>query len=236
MITPEADALLLQYPWPGNVRELQNSVMQAVILCMGGDLGASDLRLADTGGRREPAITSPLGVAPAQGYSRSSGLASDGGESPEEEPLPDLLESLREVLARQLAAIDKAEPRRPVPFGKWLTEDLIVEARAAAGGPRRAAALLGIPETTVRRKLRQAEDRLALGMSARSPSWQEVRAVLSRIVRSHVADGSDLPAHAEGVLLRAIEASGSQDIKFRAAVLGVTEPTYQRRLARLEGG
>jgi len=62
-----------------------------------------------------------------------------------------------------------------------------------------------------------------------------VRAVLSRIVRSYAPDGSDLLARAEEVPLRVLEAFASRDARFTAAVLGVTEPTYQRRRARLKG-
>ncbi len=42
-VTPEALALLSDYPWPGNVRELKNSLAQAVILSGGDRLTAADL-------------------------------------------------------------------------------------------------------------------------------------------------------------------------------------------------
>jgi len=44
-LTREARAALLQYEWPGNVRELRNVLERAAILCEGGPLDVSHLRL-----------------------------------------------------------------------------------------------------------------------------------------------------------------------------------------------
>jgi transcriptional regulator with PAS, ATPase and Fis domain len=45
VLTREARAALLQYEWPGNVRELRNVLERATILCEGGPIEASHLRL-----------------------------------------------------------------------------------------------------------------------------------------------------------------------------------------------
>ncbi|MCE8193697.1 sigma-54-dependent Fis family transcriptional regulator [Porphyromonas gingivalis] len=44
-LTPEAEALLSDYPWPGNVRELQHCIEKAVILSRSSSLSAADLSL-----------------------------------------------------------------------------------------------------------------------------------------------------------------------------------------------
>ncbi len=44
-LTREARAALLQYEWPGNVRELRNVLERAAILCEGGPIDVSHLRL-----------------------------------------------------------------------------------------------------------------------------------------------------------------------------------------------
>jgi len=44
-LTCEARATLLQYEWPGNVRELRNVLERAAILCEGGPIDVSHLRL-----------------------------------------------------------------------------------------------------------------------------------------------------------------------------------------------
>ncbi len=42
-LSPEAEALLADYPWPGNVRELRNVMERAAILCEGDEVGAVHL-------------------------------------------------------------------------------------------------------------------------------------------------------------------------------------------------
>jgi DNA-binding NtrC family response regulator len=42
-ITPQAMAVLLNYPWPGNIRELKNAVARAVILSKTRDIDVADL-------------------------------------------------------------------------------------------------------------------------------------------------------------------------------------------------
>jgi DNA-binding NtrC family response regulator len=44
-LTREARAALLQYEWPGNVRELRNVLERAAILCEGGPIDVTHLRL-----------------------------------------------------------------------------------------------------------------------------------------------------------------------------------------------
>jgi len=44
-LTPDAQAMLLQYEWPGNVRELHNALERAAILCEGGPITAEHLSL-----------------------------------------------------------------------------------------------------------------------------------------------------------------------------------------------
>jgi len=45
-ISPEAMALLQNYPWPGNVRELENTMQRAIILATGQTVRVEDVRSA----------------------------------------------------------------------------------------------------------------------------------------------------------------------------------------------
>jgi len=227
-MTPEAEAVLLQYEWPGNVRELQNRIMQAVILCEGQEIGVPELGLEDA--------AFPVAGVPRVGPARAESTGTPAGPDQTRHYASADLDpwaALRRGLARQIAEITAPGARRAVPLGEWLRDDLILEAGAAwEGVSRRAAAAVGIPETTFRRRLRQAEDRKAAGTAERSESWRSIRTILAGIVGvAGVAEG-DLPARAERILMEELNTSAPQDIRFRSTVLGVSVPTYRRRLVR----
>src|SRR4030088_3158566 len=44
-ITPRAMEKLLEYPWPGNVRELENVIERSLVMALGNQLDADDIKL-----------------------------------------------------------------------------------------------------------------------------------------------------------------------------------------------
>ena len=54
VLTPAAEALLLQHPWPGNVRELENAIHRAVLLARGDEIGVEAIELSAAVPRAEP--------------------------------------------------------------------------------------------------------------------------------------------------------------------------------------
>lgn len=239
-LTPEAEELLLRHSWPGNVRELQNRMMQAVILCEKEELGASELSLpAD----REalPALGTAEGpddrltAAPGEA---SVSPATEGAPRPQTQPpqlsFEELLARLRASLRRQIEAAVGGPERLVAPLGRWLSEDLILEANAAGDGvARRGAAIVGIPETTFRRRLSRAGSQVRAGLAPRMGTWSEVRPILTDLARCPDADGRDLLAAVEQVLLNEIITRFPRDVKTGSALLGVTAPTFRRRVAAL---
>ena len=227
-MTPEAEAVLLQYEWPGNVRELQNRIMQAVILCEAREIGVPELGPADA--------AFPVADSASVGLARAESTGSPAEPHPKRHDASAGLDpwtALRQALARQIAEITAAGPKRAVPLGEWLREDLMLEANAASEGvSRRAAAAVGIPETTFRRRLGQAENRKAAGLAERPESWRSVRTILAGIVGAAEGEEGDLPARAERILMEELDSGGPRDIRFRSTVLGVSVPTYRRRSVR----
>ncbi|MFH1568956.1 MAG: sigma-54 dependent transcriptional regulator, partial [Gemmatimonadota bacterium] len=62
-LTPEAMAVLRQYPWPGNVRELENIIERTVVLVDGETVGPNDLPLTVEGlAGRSPVETASAGA------------------------------------------------------------------------------------------------------------------------------------------------------------------------------
>jgi len=236
---------MVQYAWPGNVRELQNRVMQAVILCEDEELGVAELALptlaegplSRAGGATtpatmpllaagpEPARKDALSGAPGQG----SGGASHGTREPDR-----LWEVVRAALARQIEAAVGDGKGRAVPLGRWLSDDLVLEASAATGGRlRRGASVVGIAETTFRRRVRRASEQAATGLAPRPASWQEVRDALAELVRSPGLRGVNLLDRTQQVFFEEVLARTPGDVRLHSALLGVTAPTYRRRAARL---
>ena len=197
------------------MRELQNTILNSVLFCDSPEVDSTNLNLGLSARATAPALALPPAAA-------TQAKAPDGA-APAGEPV----ERLRQALAREVAAALASGPDL-VPLGKWLSEDLVLAAERLSGGrSRRAASLLGLPESTYRRQLRTAGDRRASGHAQRSASWSSVAAVLEDFIKSRRGD-ADVCQWAEATLLAEVDKAVS-DARKAAALLGVTEPTLLRR-------
>jgi DNA-binding NtrC family response regulator len=251
-LTAEAERVLVAYGWPGNVRELQNRLLQAVILCEGKELGLAELQIPyeaplaaagapaaeaakATQASQPPALTTgrPWAVRPPLPIRETAAREVPASSSPTT-LAGDPMERLRLALALQVEAALATTNHEAFPLGKWLGEDLVLEAQVAASGvSRRGALLAGIPETTFRRRLRRASDRARAGFSPRTGNWDQVRAALCDVMRE-LGDGSrDLLALVEQTLLEEILDRVPGAPATGAKLLGVTLSTFRARLAQL---
>jgi hypothetical protein len=144
-------------------------------------------------------------------------------------------ERLRLALGRQIEALSGGRGEPILPLGRWLNEDLVLAAAAACGGvSRQAASLLGIPETTFRRRYAKARNASQAGLAGRSGTWEEVRKLLPRLLEASSEENGDLITAAGQLLLREIVSRYPSDVRVGAGLLGVTPPTYRRRLRELQ--
>jgi hydrogenase-4 transcriptional activator len=210
----DAAAAALAHHWPGNVRELQNRVMQAVILCEGSEVRPEDL----------------LGRSPADGVAAASSSTAAPADRLDRGPW----DVLRVRLARVVDEAVGRGARHAPPLGRWLDEDLVLAAHGRAGGVlRRAAALVGVPEATFRRRYDQAARAAAAAPAHRSPGWDEVRACLDEVVQSP-AGGHNRIDEAGELLLQLVESHPAADLRLKCALVAVTPPTYRLRVAALD--
>ena len=160
-LSAEAEAEALRHPWPGNVRELQNRIMQAVILGEGEEIRPAELLGLPASPGPARAGRTRLAAAAAllpQGRGRAVERAAESG-SP-----------------RTLSDAASLGPAAAPPLGRWLEDDLVLAAHAAAGGVlRRAAASPVFPRRRSAAATSRPRTRLSRGREQRGPGWQEVR-------------------------------------------------------------
>jgi diguanylate cyclase (GGDEF)-like protein len=252
-LSPAAASAMTRHAWPGNVRELQNRLMQAVILCDGSQLGPEDLGLTSTSTASSAAGSASLQAEFDPVPLNERPIAEDFAEEspPLSTPPPEALDQetaeetgqdfeislfkLRSKLAELVYAADNGLSPTMLPLGRWLDEDLLVAADTRADGvARRAATILGLPETTLRRRLRKAKDQIYAGLSPRVADWEDVRPILSQLVASADDADLDLIAFTQQILLEEIVARYPDNVRTGAALLAVSSPTYRKRLAELE--
>jgi diguanylate cyclase (GGDEF)-like protein len=228
-----AERLLEGYDWPGNVRELQNTILQAVVLAEGDVVRADDLQLPGT-------------MRPSTGdrVSRPAPVAVKADETPAISPAarpqaaraetPRSFDEAKRVLADRLgveiAAAITSGARLGLPIGKWLARDVVLEAYEQAGAvASRAAAALGVPETTFSRHLAQAEAEAAT--TKKPESWTAVRSALADLLRAPGRPAGNLADHLEDLLLGLVVARVPHNLPQAAGLMGVSVPTMKRRLS-----
>jgi DNA-binding NtrC family response regulator len=216
-LSPELERQMLAYHWPGNVRELQNRLLRAVLLADNDVLTPAQLAL-------------PVeDVAPAAGAHASKPVLASAANVTEL-PRASGDASLSQALAGAVDAVVNVLPRMRPPLGRWLADDLVLVAFRECGGiGRRAAASVGVPETTYARRLQRAQRDAQ--MSQRPAYWAAVNTALVQMVRSAMASPRQacLLDAAELCLIAEIERRFSGDARAGAALLGTSLATYRRR-------
>ena len=233
-LSPELEQRMLAYRWPGNVRELQNRLLRAVLLADGEALTPEHMPL-QADGVVLALEQSRVGGTPPQ----TARTASVSESAPEPwrhaEACPaGAAMTLREALACAARAAADAPPRQRPPLGRWLADGIVLAALAECDGvARRAAAAVGLPETTYARRLERAQR--DAGLSARPEYWAAVHAAVVQAVRQRKAQpvGTSLLDVAEACLIEEIERCLPGDPRAGAMLLGTSTITFRRRLTAL---
>jgi len=240
-LTEDAWHRLMNHDWPGNVRQLEDAIMQACVTSTADQLDALDLRFLDIAPR--PAVSS----VPSNTKAGDSGRNRTGEQSAESSaPVAidahnsDSWSLLSSLLAGQIHRL-LAASQHDAPIGRWLADAVVLcAAEVNQQVARRAAKLLGVPETTLRRQLRKAHQNADNPFQMTSQEWLvemgSLRTLLTRIMSDSNADSEQagLADRCQALVLGEITQQVGDNRKLGAALMGVTPPTYSRWLERYE--
>ncbi len=218
--TAEAERRLATYAWPGNIRELQNTILQAVVLSDADRLDVDDLKLPEPLGAR----TTVLPPRPRT-WMTGAAVPGDGATGFEE-----AWQQLGTALDGEVQRAASANPRLSLPLGRWLAHEVVLVAHEQTGGiGARAAARIGLPQTTFARRLRHAETDRSL--TARPATWIAVRAALTAVIGAPDLPSDALADRAEALLLELVLRYAPAPIAYASALMGLSPPTMKQRLA-----
>ncbi|MEM7352143.1 MAG: sigma 54-interacting transcriptional regulator [Acidobacteriota bacterium] len=200
---------LLRHDWPGNVRQLRNVARRLAAAWRSGEAGLSD------------ELVRPLLASAAEPARAQDGVPEPGATAaPDSEaPRATLERQIRQWIA-QIAAGEVA----PLPLGRWLADDLVLEAHATADGvASRAAEALSIPETSFRRRLQRAQTTAGDEVP---PERLELRETLAGLIGRGALPAIDPAERLRRMLLR--EAISRLAEPAAAKVMGVTARTLRK--------
>ena len=234
---------LLSHSWPGNVRELQHLMLRAVLTSQNNTIEGDDLEFlpeaiasvpSDANQRNHP-THSPTQPLEADHHHPPNGAAP---QTVVNEEGTDPWSLFLAELDHQINKAMDLNPSRPVPLGRWLTEDLVLAANRFTGKvAKHGAELLGLPETTFRRHLKKAASEQDAGLTTRTDDWTSIDPLINRMVQAEDLGehGQNLVERVRIALLDEVANRFPGEITRASALMGVTPPTYKRWLAALSG-
>jgi len=199
--TADAEQALLQYGWPGNIRELINITNRGAILCKDSQIS-----------------TIHLGLFPTEEKPVRGRRSSDS-------------ESSIESWVRKLVDLCLASGGSLPPLGQWLEEDLIQRSLSLNSEILiRAAQMLGIPESTLRRKVARMKTLFGEGEPSRPSQWETVNNNMNDVVSLSRERGVSVFDLITQTLVKELE-TRNLNRKDAASLVGVSLPTYRRLVA-----
>lgn len=214
--TPEAEQAMRQHPWHGNISEIRQRVVRALEQKPGGEwLTPVDLKLFLGDRATSGSLESPLQGLAGQVFA-------SGGYS------PSAREELELALAERVNQLLTAQ--EPVPLGTWLEDEIVLAALVRYQGQHGPGADF---LQTSRRNIGRWLPAIASRQPARDGCalWQEPARLVADWVRGLGNAGASPLLAGQGLLLELLEARRDvATVELRAQILGVSRPTYGRRL------
>jgi len=217
--TPDAEQAMLRYDWPGNISEMRQCIHDALDKTDKAWLSPVDLGLfRGIEPEGAPAVPTPRPF-----------LATPQMEESEGEPYtPTTLETVQVALGE--AVHNLLELQMIKPLGLWIEDELVLAALDRyRGDARRAAEFLHTRPRNITRWLPKVASREAERNG--SSLWQEPRRLLREWVRETPRmEQSPLVLMGDYLMANLAEFGGDLSSVSRARIVGVSTPTYLKRL------
>ncbi|MAT94916.1 MAG: hypothetical protein CME59_20285 [Halioglobus sp.] len=222
--TPDAERAMLQYEWPGNISEMRQCICDAMDKTDKNWLTPVDLGLFQG---IEAAGTARVGE------SRPFLEVVDSAAQEVPDYAPSSLDALDFALAEAVHSLLQLEAIKPL--GTWLDDDLVSSAlERYRGDARRAADFLHTRARNISRWLPKIQAREEERNA--SALWQEPRRRLREWVRESPQLEKSPMQLLQGRLLAHVEGQGSDlGTARRAGIMGVSTPTYLKRVREQDG-
>jgi DNA-binding NtrC family response regulator len=222
--TPDAERALLGHDWPGNISELRQAISDALDHTDKDWITPVDLGLF-VGRDIPPGRPRTLAEAPFLAAGETEAEAGDSYT-------PTALEKLSDALGAALHALLQLDSLKPL--GVWLDDEVVLAAWKRFHGDRGAvAAFLQTRNRNVARWLPKIEQREE--ERAGSLLWQEPRRLVQEWISEVPSEGEPPQLVAQDLLLAQIlRHCSALKVSARAGIMGVSTPTYQKRLQEIE--
>ncbi len=220
--TPDAEQALLQHKWSGNISEMRGVIHDALERTDKDWVTPVDLGLF-------LGISADGHTAPRTDQSFLESRREDSTDEVEYRPSVD--EELRLALGQALAVSLETDVRRPL--GAWLDDEIIDAALERSGGDTRGAAeFLQVRTRNVGRWIPRIREREAEREA--SLLWQPVRELVHQWVLESAPGDTPAQEMGEQMLMALILQQGEAlSTAERAKIMGVSTPTYQKRVKQL---
>jgi DNA-binding NtrC family response regulator len=222
--TPDAERALLQHDWPGNISELRQAVSDALDHTDKDWITPVDLGLFATDG---------VSVQASAPLERGEAFL-DSGESTVEEAsyVASAMELLSDALGEAVNGMLQRDTLKPL--GVWLDDEVVLAALKRFRGDRGAVAeFLQTRNRNVVRWVPRIEEREE--ERGGSLLWQEPRRLVQQWLSELPPAGEPPQQLAQDLLMAQVLRHGSAlNVAARARIMGVSMPTYQKRLQDIE--
>ena len=226
---------MLKYSWPGNIRELENRLLQATVLCDNKIIELEDLNIDSTPREINFKLDSLLKPTSPTKSNEHKAIKTIEDENHIKPASQDYLKDINHHFSKQVESIIIQSLISQAPLGRWLEDDLIqMTYDNCDQNARKAALRLGIPHSTLRRKIKKISHQNDPQSLLRTAEWEGVMNCLLPVISSEITIAEETIKYLKLELLKIIIIKTKSNVAHCSAIMGISEPTYYKLKNEIE--